>query len=113
MKISSQKSSPKGKFTEYTSHENLYAYDCPSHRPSSHLTHARTHHAINDLPKHNMLPIQPWCLYSGDEELGSVGVLASVGHTQPTRPVVLQLKVLVWESLPIDALACTYSTYNT
>lgn len=33
---------------------------------------------------------------SGDEELGSIGVLSSVGHGEETRLAVLQLEVLVW-----------------
>jgi hypothetical protein len=32
---------------------------------------------------------------SGDEELGSVGVLSGVGHGEETRLGVLQLEVLI------------------
>jgi len=46
--------------------------------------------------------VQPAGLLGGDEELGSVGVLASVGHAQPTGTVVLQLEVLILEALAID-----------
>lgn len=60
-----------------------------------------------------MSPVQLWCLHSGDEELGPVGVLASVGHTQPTRAVVLQLEVLICKPLPIDTLTCGSSSEGT
>lgn len=52
-----------------------------------------------------MLAIQPGGLDCGDEELGAIGVFACIGHAHPSRPVVLQLEVLVWEALTIDALS--------
>ena len=33
--------------------------------------------------------------YYRDEELGAIGVLASVGHRQPSGAIVLQFEVLV------------------
>ena len=39
---------------------------------------------------------------SGDEELGSVGVLSGVGHGEETRLGVLQLEVFVWIGEPIQ-----------
>lgn len=41
----------------------------------------------------------------GDEELGSVGVLASVGHAKETLAGVPDLEVLVLELVAIDGLA--------
>lgn len=41
--------------------------------------------------------IQPRCNDSGDEELGAVGILASVGHGKKTRLGVLKLEVLVYD----------------
>jgi hypothetical protein len=38
----------------------------------------------------------------GDEELGTVGVLASVGHGEETLLGVLELEVLVLELLAVD-----------
>ena len=55
-----------------------------------------------------MTSVQPRCLHGGDEELGSVGVLASVGHRQPSSSVVLQLEVLIRKSITVDALTCAF-----
>ena len=52
-----------------------------------------------------MFAIEPGCLDSSDEELRSVGVFAGIRHAQPARAVVLQLEVLVGETVTIDALA--------
>lgn len=51
-----------------------------------------------------MFAIQPGCLDGSYEELGAIGVLARIGHAHPPRPVMLQLEVLIWEALTIDAL---------
>ena len=37
-----------------------------------------------------------------DEELGAIGVLASIGHRQPASTIVLQLEVLISKLLAID-----------
>ena len=47
------------------------------------------------LTENDMLVIEPGCLHSGDEELGPVGIFASIGHGQKPNFVVLPLKVLV------------------
>lgn len=52
-----------------------------------------------------MPAVQPGGLHGGDEELGSVGVGASIGHRQDTRASVLQDEVLVTEFFTIDGLA--------
>lgn len=52
-----------------------------------------------------MLAIEPGGLNCSYEELRAIGVLACIGHAHPARPVVLQLEVLIWEALTIDALS--------
>lgn len=52
-----------------------------------------------------MFAVQPRCLDSGDEELGAVGVFTSVGHAEPSWTIMLQLEVLVGETVAVDALA--------
>ena len=49
-----------------------------------------------------MLAVEPGGLLGGDEELGSVGVLARVGHRQPAGAEMLQLEVLIGELLTVD-----------
>lgn len=58
-----------------------------------------------------MFAVQPWSLDCGNEELGAVGVFASVGHAEPARAVVLQFEVLVREAVSIDALAFKRNKY--
>lgn len=50
-----------------------------------------------------MLAIQPGGLSQGDEELGAIGVRASIGHADPSNPIVLQFEVLIRKGLTIDA----------
>jgi len=52
-------------------------------------------HALHNSAKHDVTSIQPGSLDSGDEELGSVRVLARVGHAQDTGTGVTELEVLV------------------
>lgn len=59
-------------------------------------------HARQDLAEDDVASIQPAGLLGGDEELRSVGVLASVGHAQPAGAIVLQLEVLILEALAVD-----------
>jgi hypothetical protein len=40
-----------------------------------------------------MFAIQPRGRSRGDEELASIGILASIGHTQHTRTHMFQVKV--------------------
>ena len=88
----------------------IFLSHSPPPPPSPHTS---THHPINDLPEHNVFPVQPWCLHSSYEELRPVGVLAGIGHAEPTGAIVLELKVLVCEPLPIDALSCKYDIAET
>ena len=62
------------------------------------------------LSEHDMLPIQPGGLHSGDEELRSVGVTPGIGHGQPAGSEVLQLEVLVLELVAIDGLSSSSIT---
>lgn len=64
-----------------------------------------THHALQDLAKDDVFSIEPWCLHGGNEELGTVSVFACVGHAQPSWAIVLQLEVLIRETITIDALS--------
>ncbi len=54
-----------------------------------------------------MLPVEPRGLLDGDEELAAVGVLACVGHAEPSGAVVLQLEVLVVKLLAKDGAAAS------
>ena len=51
-----------------------------------------------------MLVVQPRSLDGGDEELGSVGVWARVGHGEESRSCVLDQKVLVLKLGSVDRL---------
>jgi len=62
-------------------------------------------HAFNDLPKDNMLAIQPRSLGRADKELRTVGVWSSIGHAEDAGASVLELEVFVLELVAIDGLA--------
>lgn len=62
-------------------------------------------HAFNNAAENDVLVVQPAGLNSGDEELASVGVGASIGHGHDARSSVLQLEVLVSKLAAIDGLA--------
>ncbi len=64
-----------------------------------------THHALQNFSENDVFAVQPWSLDGGDEELRAVGVFASVSHAEPASAVVLQLEVLIGETVSIDALA--------
>lgn len=64
-----------------------------------------THHPLQDFSKNDMFAVQPAGHDGGDEELGAVGVFASVGHAEPAGAIVLQFEVLIGETVSIDALA--------
>lgn len=64
-----------------------------------------THHPLENFSKDNMFAVQPCSRNSSDEELGTIGVFASVGHAEPARAVMLQLEVFIGEPVSIDALA--------
>mmetsp|Transcript_12582 Transcript_12582/g.27172 ORF Transcript_12582/g.27172 Transcript_12582/m.27172 type:complete len:213 (-) Transcript_12582:10-648(-) len=67
-------------------------------------------HALDDLAKDHVATVQPGGLDSGDEELRSVGVRASVGHGQHAWASVLQLEVLVRKPGAVDGLATSAVT---
>ena len=49
----------------------------------------------NDLAEHDVFAIEPTGDHGRDEELGAVGVGASIGHRQQIRAIVLQREVLI------------------
>lgn len=62
-------------------------------------------HALYDVAEDDVSAVQPGGLDGGDEELGAVGVGASVGHGEDAGAGVLQDEVLVGELLAVDGLA--------
>lgn len=63
--------------------------------------------ASGDGAEDDVLAIQPLGLDGADEELGAVGVLASVRHGQDTSASVLQGEVLILELGAVDGLAAS------
>ena len=65
-------------------------------RPGGNGSNVRSRQSIGfKLTENDVLAIEPGCLHSGDEELGPVGIRASIGHGQKTDLVVLPVKVLI------------------
>lgn len=64
-----------------------------------------THQTLQHFSKDDVFAVQPWSHNGGDEELRTVGVFAGVSHAEPAGAVVLQLEVLIGETISIDALA--------
>merc|ERR1711879_467995 len=60
---------------------------------------------LDDFAEDDVLAIEPWAWDGGDEELGSVGVLASVGHGEEVWLGVLELEVLIGKLLAVDGLS--------
>ena len=58
--------------------------------------------SLGDLAEDGVLSIEVRSVHEGDEELGAVGVLASVGHGEEAWGVVLVDEVLVVELGSID-----------
>lgn len=61
------------------------------------------YHPIQDFSKYDVFAIQPGGLGQGDEELGAIGVGASVGHADPPNAIVLEFEVLIRKCLTINA----------
>lgn len=61
--------------------------------------------SINHFAEDDVLSVEPVTGHEGDEELGAVGVLASVGHGEEIGLGVLDLEVLICEFFSIDGLA--------
>ena len=61
--------------------------------------------SFDDLAKHDMLVVQVGSLYSGDEELGSIGVGAGVCHRQEERFVMFPGERLICELFSVDRLS--------
>ena len=60
--------------------------------------------AFEDLPEDNVFAIEVRCLDVGDEELGGVGVGASVGHGQQVRFGEGHHEILIFEFATIDGI---------
>ncbi len=91
-------------------HPTLTDHQPPRHLPTGtpaffHGTH--NVRALQHLPKHHVLPVQPRDGSGGDEELGHVGVRPSIRHGQAIRGIVGELEVFVAKrlALVVDALA--------
>ena len=69
----------------------------------AHLNLLDEIHAIDHSPKNDVPSIQPACDNSGDEELGSIGVCARIGHREDAWRVMLQGKVLVLQRKQMSA----------
>ena len=61
-------------------------------------------HTLCHRSKYNMLAIQPCSICSTQEELGTIRVWSSIGHTEDSWSSVLEHKVLIWELVSIDWL---------
>lgn len=61
--------------------------------------------ALNNLAEDNVLAVQPGAGDSANEELGSVGVGASVSHGKDTSASVLVDEVLISELSTVDGLS--------
>mmetsp|Transcript_92423 Transcript_92423/g.198126 ORF Transcript_92423/g.198126 Transcript_92423/m.198126 type:complete len:311 (+) Transcript_92423:168-1100(+) len=62
-------------------------------------------HAVHDLPKNDVLTVQPFGLGRAKEELGAVAVLTRIGHRQYSRAGVLEIKVLILELGAVDGFS--------
>lgn len=59
-------------------------------------------HTLDNFTEHNVTVVQPWGQHGGDEELRSIGILASVGHAQKTDFVMLEGEVFVSKTSAVD-----------
>ena len=66
-----------------------------------------TYRSTYNFAKDHMPSIQPGGLDSGDEELGSIGVLPSISHADPEGTFMLQLEVFILKFVSINAFAYT------
>merc|ERR1740138_783017 len=64
-------------------------------------------HALADPAENDVAAIEPCGLDGADEELGAVGVRASVGHGKDAFAGVLELEVLVLELFAVDGFAAS------
>ena len=62
-------------------------------------------HSLLHLSENDMVAVEPRARNRRDEELGPVRVGSAVGHRQQTGAVVLQVEVLIRETLSVDRLA--------
>merc|ERR1719166_552373 len=80
--------------------------------PISRVLLNRPHHvhSFHHFSKHHMPAVKPRSLFYRDEELGAIGVLASVGHGQPAGAIVLQFEVLIGKLLSVNGAAASAVT---
>lgn len=62
-----------------------------------------TYHSFDNFAKDNVSAVKPRRLLNSNEELRSIGILASIGHGQPSSTIVLQLEILICKAISIDA----------
>ncbi|KYN42251.1 hypothetical protein ALC56_00064 [Trachymyrmex septentrionalis] len=62
-----------------------------------------SYHSFDNLAKDDMSTIEPRCLLNCDKELRPVGILASIGHGQPSSAIMLQFEVFIRKAISIDA----------
>ena len=48
------------------------------------------------------MSVEPWCVSSANEELASVGIWTTVGHTEASETRVWQFEVLISEARTVD-----------
>ena len=61
--------------------------------------------SFNNLSEDHVLSVEPGAGDEGDEELGTVGVRAGIGHGEQVGLGVLQLEVFISEFLSVDGFS--------
>jgi len=75
----------------------------PVVRPRRHVfDHSHNFHALNHLPKHDVLVVQEIGRRARDEELTTIAIRARIGHGEQARPIMFQRERLVVEALAVD-----------
>lgn len=59
-----------------------------------------------------MLAIQVTGLRRRDEKLWTIGMFATIGHADPTRAIMSQLKVLIIKTIAINTFPCEDYNYG-
>lgn len=89
---------------------NLQLSTIGYYNPSASLSALRTHclqfpndvHSFNNLSEYNVFAVKPACFSTGNKELATIGVRASVCHRENASFGVFQFEVLVVESWAVD-----------
>ena len=69
----------------------------------AHNEDEKTYKSTDDFAENNMLVVKPTGLGEKDEELGTVGVWAMVGHGNPSCRTMTQQKFFIHEFVTEDA----------